>query len=350
MESASESAAKPRLGLYFDFRNPEPWRRDPTAYYGWHLELISEADRRGLGSVWVGEHHFVDDDHMPVPLTALAAIAARTRRVRLGTAVVVAPLQHPMAIAEQAAVVDVISGGRLELGLGAGYVAPEFEAFGAVLGDRYRATDHALAEIGRIFAAGRCRPAPVQQPPPLWAGYLGPRGAARAGRLGVGLLTHDRGSFSIYCEALEESGHGAETARVAGVVDFLVADDPERALARIVPHRTHQLNSYRQQAALGTGRTPRRLTIEEVREGRGSGAVGGLEILTAQEAVTRIIGICDGLPVEHLYLWACVGGMPEDLAEQQLELIVEVVQPALASRLSSSSASAPGLASSSSSG
>ena len=325
----SESA--PRLGLYFDFRNPEPWRRDPTAYYGWHLDLISEADRRGLGSVWVSEHHFVDDDHMPVPLTALAAIAARTERVRLGTAVVVAPLQHPMAIAEQAAVVDVISGGRLELGLGAGYVAPEFEAFGAELGRRYRAADHALAEIRRIFAEGRCNPGPVQDPVPLWAGYLGPRGAARAGRLGVGLLTHNRDSFDVYRDELEASGHGAETARMGGVADFLVVDDPEEAFERILGHRTHQLNSYRQQAAPGSGRTPRQLTEDEVREGRGSGVVGPLKLLTADQATARVAEICEGLPVEHLYLWASIGGMPEDLAERQMELVVDQLQPALSS-------------------
>ncbi len=81
----------PTLGLYFDFRNPEPWRRDPAAYYGWHLDLIEEADRRGIGSVWVTEHHFVEDGYLPQPLTALAAIAGRTRQCRLGTGVVVAP-------------------------------------------------------------------------------------------------------------------------------------------------------------------------------------------------------------------------------------------------------------------
>lgn len=323
------SGSRPRLGLYFDFRNPEPWRRDPTAYYGWHLDLIEEADRRGIGSIWVSEHHFVADGYMPVPLTALAAVAARTKQARLGTAVVVAPLQHPMALAEQAAVVDVISGGRLELGLGAGYVAGEFEAFGADLGRRYRDTDHALGEIGRIFAQDRCSPGPVQRPVPLWAGYLGPQGAARAGRLGVGLLTHDRNSFGIYRDALEASGHGAEAARLAGVVDFLVADDPEEAFERIIPHRTHQLNSYRRQAALGTGRTPRWLTEDEIREGRGSGVVGAIQILTVDEAVTRINGICDGLPVEHLYVWASIGAMPEDLAERQMQLLTGQVQPAL---------------------
>ncbi|MEZ5168843.1 MAG: LLM class flavin-dependent oxidoreductase [Acidimicrobiales bacterium] len=80
----------PTLGLYFDFRNPDPWRRDPTTYYRWHLDLIEEADRRGVGSIWVSEHHFVEDGYLPQPLTALAAIAARTSRARLGTGVVVA--------------------------------------------------------------------------------------------------------------------------------------------------------------------------------------------------------------------------------------------------------------------
>ena len=115
------------------------------------------------------------------------------------------------------------------------------------------------------------------------------------------------------------------------MADFLVADDPEKAFERIIPHRTHQLNSYRQQAALGTGRTPRQLTEEEVREGRGSGVVGALRVLTVDEAVARINGICEGLPVKHLYLWASIGAMPEDLAERQMQLLTGQVQPALLS-------------------
>lgn len=320
----------PTLGLYFDFRNPEPWQRDPAAYYGWHLDLMEEADRKGIGSIWVTEHHFVDDGYLPQPLTALAAIAARTTRCRLGTGVIVAPLAHPMAIAEQAAVVDVISNGRLELGLGAGYVAPEFAAFGADLADRYRATDHALAEVGRIFAEGGCTPGPVQDPLPIWAGYLGPVGARRAGRLGVGLMTWNADSWPIYRDALAEAGHPESAARMGGVVDFVLADDPAQMFEQILPHRTHQLNSYRQNAAKGSGRTPRMLTEDEVREGRGSGVIAPLQILTVEEAAARVRTICDGLPIEHLYLWGSIGGMPEALVERQMELLVDELQPALA--------------------
>lgn len=319
----------PTLGLYFDFRNPDPWRRDPAKYYGWHLDLMEEADRKGIGSLWVTEHHFVEDGYLPQPLAALAAIAARTKQCRLGTGVVVAPLMHPMAIAEQAALVDVISDGRLELGLGAGYVAPEFEAFGADLSARYVDTDHALAEVGRIFAEGACTPGPVQNPLPIWAGYLGPVGARRAGRLGVGLMTWNADSWPIYRDALAEAGHSAETARMGGVVDFVLAEDPERMFEQILPHRTHQLNSYRQNAAKGSGRTPRMLTEDEVREGRGSGVIAPLQILTVAQAAERIRSISADAPVEHLYLWASIGGMPEALVERQMELLVDELVPAL---------------------
>lgn len=320
----------PTLGLYFDFRNPEPWRRDPTAYHRWHLDLMAEADRRGVGALWVTEHHFVEDGYLPQPLTALAAVAARTERCRLGTGVVIAPLAHPMAVAEQAALVDVLSGGRLELGLGAGYVTPEFDAFGADFDQRYRDTDAMLAEIGRIHRDGGCTPEPVQDPIPLWAGYLGPVGARRAGRLGVGLMTWNRQSWPIYRDALAAAGHPADRARMGGVVDFVLADDPEQMFEQILPHRTHQLNSYRQNAARGSGRTPRMLTEDDVREGGGSGVLAPLEVLTVDQAAERVREICDGLPIDHLYLWGSVGGMPEALVERQMELLVDGLQPALA--------------------
>ena len=132
-----------RLGLYYDLRNPggaRSWAR----VYAAALDRIGWADGAGIGAIWVTEHHGFADGYLPAPLTFCAAIAARTHRARIGTAVVVSPLIPPAALAEQAAVVDILSDGRLELGLGAGWRAGEFAAFGADYARRYEALEHAV--------------------------------------------------------------------------------------------------------------------------------------------------------------------------------------------------------------
>src|SRR3954462_11843668 len=127
-----------RVGIYTDLRNPPPWRRDWAGHYARVLDRIVEAERLGAGSVWLSEHHLFEDGYLPQPLTFAAAAAARTRRVRVGTAVVLPNLHHPAQLAEDAALVALISGGRLEIGFGAGYRIPESQLFGADYGRRFR--------------------------------------------------------------------------------------------------------------------------------------------------------------------------------------------------------------------
>jgi alkanesulfonate monooxygenase SsuD/methylene tetrahydromethanopterin reductase-like flavin-dependent oxidoreductase (luciferase family) len=158
------------VGLFFDLRNPRAWAVPSSHLYGFTLELCEEADRLGCHSIWVTEHHQFDDGYLPQPLTMAAAIAARTKRVRIGTGVLVAPYHHPVHVAEQAAIVDIISNGRLDLGLGAGYRVPEFELFGADISRRYTATDERVREIRRLWSEGLVTPGPVQQPVPIWMG------------------------------------------------------------------------------------------------------------------------------------------------------------------------------------
>src|SRR5215207_8184755 len=150
------------VGVYFDLRNAPGWRQDPARLYAYTLELCEEAERLGAHSVWLSEHHLFDDGYLPQPLTFAAAVAARTTRVRIGTAVLLAPLHSAAEIAEQVAVVDLVSNGRVDLGLGAGYRVPEFELFGADISRRYGLTDGRVRELRALWAEGRVTPAPVQ--------------------------------------------------------------------------------------------------------------------------------------------------------------------------------------------
>lgn len=311
-----------KLGLYFDLRNPAPWARPWPEVYGRALDLVVEAERLGAASVWFSEHHLFTDGYLPQPLTFAAAAAARTSRVRIGTAVLVAALRPAALIAEEAAVIDQLSGGRLELGIGAGYSVPEYELYNADITKRYGLTDTAVAEIRRLLDEGIVTPPAAQYPFPIWLGYQGPQGAKRAGRLGVGLLSLDRALLDPYREGLVEGGHDPATARTGGMLDIIVADDPEAAFERILPHYAHQLNSYRAASVAGSGRdAPKEITVDKLRSGVAQkGQIPGLRVLTPSDAVNAIREATDGSPVEHVYLWASVAGMPDDLVERHVEL------------------------------
>jgi alkanesulfonate monooxygenase SsuD/methylene tetrahydromethanopterin reductase-like flavin-dependent oxidoreductase (luciferase family) len=147
------------------------------------LQLIRAADRLGFDSCWMREHHFTDYGFLPNTMTMAAHAAALTERIRLGTAVITLPLHHPIRVAEEVALVDVLSGGRVDVGIGRGYQSVEFDAFGIPLHEARDRTDEAIDVLralwsqervdhhGRFwqFDDVRLQPKPVQQPgPPLY--------------------------------------------------------------------------------------------------------------------------------------------------------------------------------------
>jgi alkanesulfonate monooxygenase SsuD/methylene tetrahydromethanopterin reductase-like flavin-dependent oxidoreductase (luciferase family) len=177
------------LGIIFDLRNPHRWRRKPSELYGSTLELCQEAERLGVKSIWLSEHHQFDDDYLPQPLVFAASVAARTSRVRIGTAVTLAPMRSMPLLAEEAAIVDLVSDGRLELGIGAGYMRHEFALFGSSYDERRATTVRYATGLRELWASGQVTPSPVQERLPFWLGFQGPVGARRTGRLGEGLLS-----------------------------------------------------------------------------------------------------------------------------------------------------------------
>jgi alkanesulfonate monooxygenase SsuD/methylene tetrahydromethanopterin reductase-like flavin-dependent oxidoreductase (luciferase family) len=184
------------VGLYTGQRPPGPGN---NGQYLDAVPLAVAAEEAGFDSFWVTEHHGLDDGYLPSPLTLLAALAPATDRIELGTGVLLAPLHHPLRIAEDAAVVDRLSSGRLILGLGLGYAEHEYRAFGvdpATRGARLDALVGALraAGTGAPFSAPalglhdvRVTPTP-HRPIPIWLGGYAAAAVTRAGRIADGHL------------------------------------------------------------------------------------------------------------------------------------------------------------------
>ena len=231
------------------------------------------AEHVGFDAVWLSDHllysfarYGAGDEPIAAlePLTTMAALAAVTHRVRLGVIVLCAPFRHPALVAKAAATIDRISRGRVEIGLGAGWLEQEFEAFGyrfGPVGERFDALDDALAIVGGLFAGadslthegavwsldgGRLAPAPTQTPIPLWVGGKGgPRLLRLAARSATGWNVVWRiapGAYAVSLadvrSACEEAGRGPETFAlsvglygIAGRTEGAASDTFERARA-----------------------------------------------------------------------------------------------------------------------
>jgi alkanesulfonate monooxygenase SsuD/methylene tetrahydromethanopterin reductase-like flavin-dependent oxidoreductase (luciferase family) len=322
-----------RVGLYFDLRNPPQWQVPSSWLYGFALEMCEEFEHLGGDSIWVTEHHLFDDGYLPQPLTFAAAVAARTRRARIGTGIVIAPLHRPVEIAEQAAVVDILAAGRLDLGLGAGYRVPEFDLYGADMANRYRSTDATVRELRRLWGSGGVTPRPVQDRLPIWLGYLGPRGARRAGLLGENLLTASKESWPAYRDALAEAGHDPALARMAGGIQGWVTEDPEGDWPEVSRHLAYQVDSYRRHMVQGTeAPAPRPVDPEKLRAREPRGSLDHFFYGTPAEMAAKVRDHAGDAPVDTVYFWASIGGMPEDTVIRHVQTICTKLAPLLEAR------------------
>jgi alkanesulfonate monooxygenase SsuD/methylene tetrahydromethanopterin reductase-like flavin-dependent oxidoreductase (luciferase family) len=265
-------------------------------------------------------------------LTWCAAVAARTKRIRIGTAIVIAPIHHPLEIAEQAALVDQVSAGRLELGLGAGYLGREFDAFGADRETRFAQTEEHLIEIRRLFEEGIVTPGPVQEDLPIWFGAFGPINARRAGRNRAGLLWLDGGLLEPYREGLVEGGHDPGRGAMAGLVAMIVSNDPERAWATMMPYLQYQWQSYEDAARVDAATTGMKMLDEDETVERSQGPVmlpPNYDAVTPDEAVRRLEQWLGGLPVSDVFFFDSLAGMPDELVEEHMTLLASEVAPRL---------------------
>ncbi|GAA4882689.1 LLM class flavin-dependent oxidoreductase [Pseudonocardia benzenivorans] len=253
-----------RFGLTYAFRNLDP-AEDHHHYLGRKLDEIVHAEELGFDEVRVAEHHLVDDGYVPCPVVAGAAIAARTSRIGIGQGVLLAPFYHPVRLAEEAAFVDNLSGGRFSLTLGLGYRDAEFRAYGLSRRERAARTAEVVQVVlaclsgepvdhrGRFFDLDgvTIRPASHQRPRlPVWVGAHTRPAMERAARLGVDGLIGVEADLPMWQEVNAELRPGHPVRFAAPLtVNLVASDDPERDWARYRDRLAHPIRQYAQWAA-----------------------------------------------------------------------------------------------------
>jgi alkanesulfonate monooxygenase SsuD/methylene tetrahydromethanopterin reductase-like flavin-dependent oxidoreductase (luciferase family) len=319
--------------LRFDMRAPDGGA-PASDLYAAALEMAAWGEQNGCVAVQVSEHHASPDGYLPAPLVLASAIAARTTRVPIQVAALIVPLHDPIELAEQMAVLDLVSRGRVSYVVAVGYRAEEFAMFGRDHAGRGRRMDACLDALARAFRGDpfefegrpvRVLPRPFTPGGPLLlAGGNSAPAVRRAARFGLGMVTQggDPSLEAIYREACERFGTKPGffiNPPANTVTSAFVAEDPDAAWERIGTHLLHDARMYA--AWLGTDKAVSRSDAQTVAELRASN--GPYRIFTPDEAVAHVRA--NGL----LLLHPLCGGLPPDLAWEHLRVIERRVLPAL---------------------
>lgn len=329
-----------RFGLWYDFRNPQGSGRSDSEVYAASIEQMVRAEALGFDDLWLSEHHFVDDAYSPSMLAIGCAIAARTQRIRIGTSVLLLPLHDPVRVAEDAATLDVISNGRLELGLGVGYRAEEFTGFNIDPKERAQRMDEGIEIIQRLFAGERFTfegrhytyrdiqlfPRPVQRPPGIWVAGFSKVAVRRAARVGTGYIaTGPISPFAtLYWDELRRLGKDPAAHEIAGgYLWLLVSRNPEQRWREAREAFAYQLNCYARwfNAAGMDFIKPAEPTREALEN-------SGIHIVTPARAVEMIREYVEATGTSRWYGWTVPPGLHPSWSDEHLELFAREVIPA----------------------
>ncbi|MET7395727.1 LLM class flavin-dependent oxidoreductase [Dactylosporangium sp. NPDC005572] len=322
------------IGLVYDLRLPFADPQARARQYRTMLEQSAWADRHRFSRIAVREHHGMDDGYLPSPLVAAGGVAAVTSTVTILLQALVVTLHDPVRLAEDLAVLDLMSAGRLVVVAAAGYSDDEFAMFGVASADRPRLVERAVQVIrqawtGEVFQLDgrrvRVTPRPYRSPgPPLLLGGASEAAARRAARIADGFLPVRNRHFGAYQEAVAALGRATPGPLPPAGPPFVhVAEDPERAWSRIAPYCLHESNAYgalARQSGVLTGYAEH-ATTDSLR------ASGAYPVVTPDEAVA----LCEQLgPAGQLTIPPLAGGMDPDLSWESLELIADRVLPRVA--------------------
>ena len=341
------------FGLLLAFRNPPKWRRPWTDIYEEHINQAALAESLGYDEIWLTEHHFCEDGWAPSLLPIASAIAMKTTTIRIGTFVILLPLgKHPLQVVEDATTVDIISKGRLDLGLGLGYRVPEYAGYGIPREERAGRMDEGLEIIQKAWREDTfsfsgnyyklenvsLMPKPVQQPhPPIWNAVMGKKPADRAARFGCHVAgTGGEKLQRYYDDALVRHGHKPEDFMVSQLRLVYVAPTRDQAWDDAQEHAHYMMDTYDKwlkEAAdvkwfQETMSVPDMPPPEKLRDAPGlSFFEAPLIVGTPDDAIREIERYQKASRVTHLVMWTQLAGMDPRKAEASMKLFAEEVLP-----------------------
>ncbi|MEO7247227.1 MAG: LLM class flavin-dependent oxidoreductase [Novosphingobium sp.] len=240
----------------FDMRAPN-WAAPRQELYAAAVEMAAFADKIGVNRIGLMEHHGSEDGYLPQPFTLASAMAAVTKDIRFILGAVILPLHDPVLLAEQIAIVDLISNGRLSVIFGAGYVPFEFAMFRKSLKDRGKLMDLGIETILRALHGERfesdgrpvfVRPLPVQEPEDIILVGGGVEASARrAARFGVGFGPMNAALVPLYlseCDRLGKKVRQFNRPTPGMPISIHLCEDPDQGWEAIERHAIHVITEY----------------------------------------------------------------------------------------------------------
>jgi alkanesulfonate monooxygenase SsuD/methylene tetrahydromethanopterin reductase-like flavin-dependent oxidoreductase (luciferase family) len=323
-----------RLGLRYDMSAPA-FGAPTTELYAAAVKQCAWADKLGFDYVHLAEHHAAEDSYCPSPLILAAAIASRTERIELRFSALVVTMHDPVRLAEDLAVLDVITGGgRISVTAGMGYRPLEFGLFGVDYETRAQRFEHVLGVLrdawsGKEFShrgvTVRVTPAPVTPGgPPVYLAGSAAASARRAARLGYGYRPVSEQLYETFQRECRELGAPAPEPFSRHAPAFLyLTEDPDRDWPLLAPHVLHASNLYAQWAR----ERPNAPTNGYWRELSGIAdlkADPNLWVITPEECVRRARELRS---TDELRFHPLLGGLPPELSWRSLTLFEAKVLP-----------------------
>jgi alkanesulfonate monooxygenase SsuD/methylene tetrahydromethanopterin reductase-like flavin-dependent oxidoreductase (luciferase family) len=320
--------------LRLDMRAPKFSTASAPELYAAALDMAAFVDEKGFTMISLSEHHAAEDGYLPSPIAMAGCVVGRTRKARIGVIALLLPLYDPIKLAEDLAVLDLASGGRVSIVAGLGYRPVEYEMFGIDWESRGQRMDESLAALvtawkGEPFEyQGRkvhLTPRPMSPAPPVSVGGTGRNAARRAARFRLPFQpsVNKTEVLEFYYAECKRQGFDAPFAIPPGSGEMiLVSEDPEQTWKQIGDHLLHDAVTYAGWQPEGHTSAVHSFAtnLEELR------AEGRYQILTPEECITRAKQrgpLCD------FVLYPLCGGAPPEHGWRTLELYADKVMPHL---------------------